>query len=287
MSNWYVIKAIFKKETAVRDALRGMGLRCYVPMRYRIEMVRGHKVRRLVPAISDLVFVKGEMDEINTCRLKLRETTYWLTRPVAGQEQREKIMVPDKAMEDFIRVTEQNEAEVTYFTPDEVVLPKGDRIRIHGGAFDGVEGVLLKVKGRRSRQLVVSIPDLAVAAVTITPEVIEVINEKADVSVDVVVGVKQLTKLASQLLSAAPDRDSQPHEYNLLHRDVERLYQGLLPLRGYIPSAEAELALALLLAERALGAVTDATLHRCREALSRLRDTSRLKARLLQELSHF
>lgn len=287
MSNWYVIKAIFKKETAVRDALRGMGLRCYVPMRYRIEMVRGHKVRRLVPAISDLVFVKGEMDEINTCRLKLRETTYWLTRPVAGQEQREKIVVPDKAMEDFIRVTEQNEAEVTYFTPDEVVLSKGDRIRIHGGAFDGVEGVLLKVKGRRSRQLVVSIPDLAVAAVTITPEVIEVINEKADVSVDVVVGVKQLTKLASQLLSAAPDRDSQPHEYNLLHRDVERFYQGLLPLRGYIPSAEAELALALLLAERALGAVTDATLHRCREALSRLRDTSRLKARLLQELSHF
>jgi transcription antitermination factor NusG len=287
MSNWYVIKAIFKKETAVRDALRGMGLRCYVPMRYRIEMVRGHKVRRLVPAISDLVFVKGEMDEINTCRSRLRETTYWLTRPVAGQEQREKIVVPDKAMEDFIRVTEQNEAEVTYFNPDEVVLSKGDRIRIHGGAFDGVEGVLLKVKGRRSKQLVVTIPDLAVAAVSITPEVIEVINEKADVSVDVVVGVKQLTKLASQLLSAAPDRDSQPHEYNLLHRDVERFYQGLLPLRGYIPSAEAELALALLLAERALGAVTDATLHRCREALSRLRDTSRLKARLLQELSHF
>lgn len=287
MSNWYVIKAIFKKETAVRDALRGMGLRCYVPMRYRIEMVRGHKVRRLVPAISDLVFVKGEMDEINTCRSRLRETTYWLTRPVAGQEQREKIMVPDKAMEDFIRVTEQNEAEVTYFNPDEVVLSKGDRIRIHGGAFDGVEGVLLKVKGRRSKQLVVTIPDLAVAAVSITPEVIEVINEKADVSVDVVVGVKQLTKLASQLLSAAPDRDSQPHEYNLLHRDVERFYQGLLPLRGYIPSAEAELALALLLAERALGAVTDATLHRCREALSRLRDTSRLKARLIQELSHF
>ncbi|MBQ3698488.1 MAG: UpxY family transcription antiterminator [Prevotella sp.] len=287
MSSWYVIRAIFKKETAVRDALRGMGLRCYVPMHYRIEMVRGHKVRCLVPAISDLVFVKGEVDEINTCRQKLRETTYWLTRPVAGQEQREKIMVPDKAMEDFIRVTERHEAEVTYFTPDEVVLSKGDRIRIHGGAFDGVEGVLLKVKGRRSKQLVVTIPDLAVAAVSITPEVIEVINEKADVSVDVVVGVKQLTKLASQLLSAAPDRDSQPHEYNLLHRDVERFYQGLLPLRGYIPSAEAELALALLLAERALGAVTDATLHRCREALSRLRDTSHLKARLLQELSHF
>ena len=287
MSNWYVIKAIFKKETAVRDALRGMGLRCYVPMHYRIEMVRGHKVRRLVPAISDLVFVKGEMDEINTCRQKLRETTYWLTRPVAGQEQREKIMVPDKAMEDFIRVTERHEAEVTYFTPDEVVLSKGDRIRIHGGAFDGVEGVLLKVKGRRSKQLVVTIPDLAVAAVSITPEVIEVINEKADVSVDVVVGVKQLTKLASQLLSAAPDRDAQPHEYNLLHREVMWLYQRLLPKHGYIPSDEAELSLALLLAERALDAVTDATLHRCREALSRLRDTSHLKARLLQELSHF
>lgn len=286
MSNWYVIKAIFKKETAVRDALRGMGLRCYVPMRYRIEMVRGHKVRRLVPAISDLVFVKGEMDEINTCRLKLRETTYWLTRPVVGQEQREKIVVPDKAMEDFIRVTEQNEAEVTYFNPDEVVLSKGDRIRIHGGAFDGVEGVLLKVKGRRSRQLVVSIPDLAVAAVTIIPEVIELLPANCSPQSANYGDAKELIRLANQLLTAAPDRDAQPHEYNLLHREVMWLYQRLLPKHGYIPSDEAELSLALLLAERALDAVTDATLQRCREALTCLRANSHLKSRLLQELGH-
>lgn len=208
MKHWYVLRTVFRKELAVRDSLRQRGIHCYVPLRYLVEQQHGHKVRRLVPAVPSLVFVHGTVEAVSLAKHSFRETVYWLTRPVMYQEQREKVIVPDKAMEDFIRVTQQAEAEVTYFRPDEVSLSKGEHIRIHGGVFDGVEGVLLKVKGKRSRQLVVTIPDLAVAAVTITPDVVEVksrLTSQSSHLPSVDVTAKRLIVLAEQLLTAPPD----------------------------------------------------------------------------------
>ena len=151
--HWYVLRAVFRKEIAVRDALRRAGFHCYVPMTYRLHIEKGHKVRRLVPAVSQLVFVYGSVTAITDYKLRSKDTIYWLTVPKANR--RDKMIVPDKAMEDFIRITQQNEQSVTYFRPDELKLSKDDHILIHGGPFDGVEGVLLKVKGKREKQLLV------------------------------------------------------------------------------------------------------------------------------------
>ena len=282
-SQWYVLKAIFKKELAVRDALQGDGLQCYVPLTYRVQTQQGRKVRRLVAAISELVFVRGTEDEIAAHKAQLRETVYWLTRPVMGQEKREKIVVPDKAMEDFMRVTEQHERLVTYFRPEEIALNRGDHIRIHGGVFDGVEGTLLKVKGRRERQLVVTIPGLAVAAVAIRPDVIELTDKNAVSSVS---SAKDLIRIAKQLLTAPPDPDANRHEWNLLHREMKAQYDILRSRKGFLPSAEAEIALSLLLAERAMGGVTPETIDRCRQAATRLRNTSHLKTEILELISY-
>lgn len=282
--HWFVLRAIFKKEISVRDALRRAGLHCYVPLRYRVETQRERKVRRLVPAITELVFVRGTEEEVREAKARLRETCYWLTRPVIGKAQREKVVVADRDMENFIRVTEQTEADILYFRPDEVSLAKGDHIRIHGGAFDGVEGVLLKVKGRREKQLVVAIPDLAVAAVTVRPDVVEVVAQQRAASHDVLGDAKELVRLATTMLSAPPDKETSRHEWNLLHREILGLYQSLLPRRGFIPATEGQLSLALLLAERVMGTVSDATLQRCHAAVARLRANSQLREQLLEEL---
>lgn len=281
---WFVLRAIFKKEISVRDALRRSGLHCYVPLCYRVETQRGHRVRHLVPAITELVFVRGTEEAVKDAKALLRDTCYWLTHPVQGQERRQKVVVGDRDMENFIRVTEQTEADILYFRPDEVSLAKGDRIRIHGGAFDGVEGVLLKVKGRREKQLVVSIPDLAVAAVSVRPDVVEVITQQRSASRDILGDAKQLIRLATTMLSAPPDKETSRHEWNLLHREIQGLYQSLLPRKGIIPSTEGHLALALLLAERALVSVTEATLQRCHSAVIRLRP-SKLRDQIQAELS--
>lgn len=282
--HWFVLRAVFKKEMAVRNALRKVGLRCYVPMSYRIETQNGRKVRRLVPAITELVFVRGTEEEVKEAKARLRETCYWLTRPIQGQKYRQKVVVTNRDMENFMRVTEQTEASILYFRPDEISLAKGDHIRIHGGAFDGVEGVLLKVKGRREKQLVVSIPDLAVAAVSIRPDVVEVVPQQHTASQNILSDAKELIRLATTMLSAPPDIETSRHEWNLLHREIHSLYQSLLPRKGIVPSIEGHLALALLLAERAIATVTENTLQRCRNVVIRMRP-SKLREQLINELN--
>lgn len=283
MNTWFVLRAIFKKELSVRDALRRSGLHCYVPMCYRVETQQGHKLRRLVPAITELVFVHGTEEQISEAKAKLRETCYWFTKPVLGKNRREKITVSDRDMENFIRITEQTERAVNYFRPDELSLAKGDCIRIHGGAFDGVEGILLKVKGKREKQLVVSIPDLAVAAVSVKPDVVEVVSQQRPASHNILGDVKELIRLSTTMLTSPPDKDTSRHEWNLMNREIQALYNSLLPRKGYVAATEAQLSLALLLAERVLGNISNTTLQRCHDAASSLRP-SKLREQLLDEI---
>jgi hypothetical protein len=76
-------------------------------------------------------------------------------------------------MENFIAVTVNHEANISYFKPEEIKLQAGDKIRVKGGIYDGKEGVIMRIKGKRNKHLVVQIPGLLVAAVEMTPELIE------------------------------------------------------------------------------------------------------------------
>ena len=275
---WYVLRAVFRRELAIRDSLRRAGFHCYVPMIYKIETVRGRKVRKLVPAITELVFVHASAEAISDFKLHSRETFYWLTRSKGLQ--REKIIVPDKAMNDFIRVTQQSEMSVTYFRPEELSLGKGDRIVIHGGPFDGVECTLMKVKSKRKRQMVVSIPGIAAVAVNVHPDMVEIAKKQHTSSCDSQSDARSLIQLSTQMLTAPPDRISQATEWDILHHEIRRLYLSLHPLRGYLPALEGEIALSLLMAEYALHAETEDIRNRFEKALSALGESTLLGVRM-------
>ena len=46
---------------------------------------------------------------------------------------------------------------VIFLSPEEVVLSKGDKVRITDGVFMGVEGTFMRVKNTRDRRVVVKI----------------------------------------------------------------------------------------------------------------------------------
>ena len=277
--HWYVLRAIFRKEVKVRDKLRLAGFHCYVPMCYRVETVKGRKVRRLVPAITELVFVYANEESISDFKLHSKDTIYWLTKP--NGDQREKIVVPDKAMEDFIRVTQEKEQSITYFRPEEINLNAGDRILIHGGAFDGVEGVMLKFNHKRAKQLVVSIPGIIMAAVSIRPEVLELVSRKRTKSTNPTRDIRELIHLATQMLTSPPDRIEQSAEWDMMHFEIQRLYESISPLHAYLPALKGEMALSILMAEVVLQQrITPETRQRFIDALGCLGDHTQLKVRM-------
>ena len=52
----------------------------------------------------------------------------------------------------------------SYFSPDEINVAKGTKVRIHGGQFNGLEGTFIKVKGARDRRVVVEVSGVIVLA---------------------------------------------------------------------------------------------------------------------------
>lgn len=60
--------------------------------------------------------------------------------------------------------------------PEEINITKGQRVKIHGGAMDTMEGLFVKVAHKRSRQIVVIIPDVFAASVEVEPQFIEVLK---------------------------------------------------------------------------------------------------------------
>lgn len=174
MPHWFVMNA-YKSEKKAEDMLKGEGgLECFVPKRYVARKYQGRMKRVLVPVIPNLVFVHARYDEVERFKQKCPFLRYATCR-VDGAN---KIMkVPDVQMESFIRAAIHYEEDLTYFTPEELQLERGTRVRVIGGTFDGVEGILLKVKGKRSKRVVISVDGVvAVSIAEVSPDLIQVLN---------------------------------------------------------------------------------------------------------------
>ena len=76
-------------------------------------------------------------------------------------------MIPNKEMDDFIRVN-QNSDSPEFISPDSIPSDVRNRkIRVVGGPLDGVQGMLKTVRGSKFKTLYVELPGImAVSAVS-------------------------------------------------------------------------------------------------------------------------
>ena len=199
------------------------------------------------------------------------------------------LTVRTKEMEEFIAVTEDNEAHITYFRPEEINLQAGDRIRVKGGLYDGKEGIVMRIKGKRNKHLVVQIPGMLVAAIEMAPELVEmapkkedgrckmddVVNEKP--SKDVEGDKKLLFDYAHRVLFEINGRYKEDAEYYLLMSEIKRAKARLATFKGFTPATEAELALPMFMAAAILGEDIEPSKERLNKAITRLKNSSKLK----------
>ena len=278
-----------QKELRIRDDARKYGLEAFVPLTYEVKTRRGQKHRVLVPALSRLLFVKGTLDEVKDYIAQSHYVVYIQKSTFSNKE--EYLTVPTRAMENFIATTENHEEHVTYFRPEEISLQEGDKIRIKGGLYDGREGVIMRIKGKRNKHLVVQIPGFLAAAVELTPEMLELPSEKLKVkseklrerpSKDVEKDKKLLMETAQRLLFEIPDKYQQENEYYLLLLELRRCRERLKNFKGFTPASEAELALPMYLAAVKLEDGVAEAEERLRKAVDRMKDSSKLKAQCIE-----
>ena len=140
-------------------------------------------------------------------------------------------------MQNFISFTTQAGEHISYYRPEEIQLRPGDKIRVNGGLYNGLEGVIQRIKGKRNKHLIVSIPGVVYAAVELEPDLVELSENTSQEkpSKDIDKDKKLLFDLAKRLLFEIPEAYQHEKEYYLLLSELKRTVQRLTPSKPTSP----------------------------------------------------
>ena len=162
---WFPIRVTYCREMKLKEVLDSLNIENYIPMRRSDKVVNGQKKRILQPAIHNLVFIRTSHSVIQSLKERLEE--YAPMRYIMDKTKRSPLTVPEKQMNDFIKVTSMDEDKFFYIENREFAAKVGERVRITDGILSGVEGKILRIKN--NKKVVVSIDDVAAAAILFVP----------------------------------------------------------------------------------------------------------------------
>lgn len=172
LQSWYVLRATYARELKVKADLEEKGVRAFVPMMWRKTTTDGTTVRKLVPAVSGLVFVRWTREGIDAYIRSFgeaRPVNYYWDRTTDSP-----LTVPEKAMEDFITIASSMDEDLIYLTEISEKLREGQTVKVKTGPFQGVEGKVVRI--RKSRRILVELPGmLAIASTFVSPADLEII----------------------------------------------------------------------------------------------------------------
>lgn len=183
---WYVAQAPYMTEKT-RENVQNMGYETFVPILKPSDKDKGvtEAKRKTTKLLTfNYVFIRGEQRQIEESLRNIPRIFLLYSRPgVApgksyGSFERKPMVVSDKEMEMFMRtVSLYKNGGAPVVNVNEKDLQAGDVVRITGGLFAGVEGVLKTEKGKEGGKVVVSISHLlSVTTVNIEPQYIQVIK---------------------------------------------------------------------------------------------------------------
>ena len=183
---WFPMRVTYQREMKVKAELDRLGIENFLPMRYKVvesQNTRGADSRKdgdtelrreLVPAINNLIFVRSTQERVSELK-RTNEVLEPLRYMMDRTDSREHAImtVADREMENFMRVASRTDDSVMFLDDETVVGKEGKRVEIMGGAFEGVTGVIRRVK--RCKRVVVEIEGVASVAIAYVPA--EVLRE--------------------------------------------------------------------------------------------------------------
>ena len=164
---WFPMRVTYSREMKVKAELDRLGIESFIPMMYKV--VDGDMPQReLVPAISNLIFVRSTQERISHLKSSnetLEPLRYMIDK--TAEEAHTIMTIPDRQMQNFMHVASKTDDSVMFLNDESVVGKEGKRVMITGGAFEGVTGVIRRVK--RCKRVVVEIEGVASVAIAFVP----------------------------------------------------------------------------------------------------------------------
>lgn len=161
---WYVLRAKYNRALIAQKMLSERSIESFVPMEMRSVVCKGKRqIRKLVPILLNLIFVKTTLARIKELQIECNYL-YYVTHEQDGVKSA--MVIPEEQMASFRSFVEGNLESIEYIDINAINPKAGQRVRVTQGSFAGKEGVFVKVKGKRSRQVVVAIDGLIAVALT-------------------------------------------------------------------------------------------------------------------------
>lgn len=115
--------------------------------------------------VHNLIFVYTTREALDPWK-RLHESDAAL-RYTIDKSTNKPMVVSDKAMEDFIRVTQEANDSLLYLDNPSIILTKGQKVEVVAGPFKGVQGYILRI--RKDRRVVVTLNGLISVALATMP----------------------------------------------------------------------------------------------------------------------
>lgn len=164
---WYPMRITYHRELRIKEQLDLMGIENFVPMHYDLADSSDGPRKTLVPAIHNLIFVHASQELLTHLKMHRKEfepMRYMMKTSTNGML--EILHVPDRQMEDFIKVaSSQDESVIFLDVRDSTNM--GRRVRITAGRFKGIEGVIKRIK--KNKYFLIQIDGVAAVAITYVP----------------------------------------------------------------------------------------------------------------------
>lgn len=154
---WFVLRVTYSRELKAQKLLHEAGVECFIPM----VCDRNAEKKCYVPAVHNLIFVHSSRDFLDDYKRKVENDCplrYMMDRSTGLP-----MVVRDKEMDDFIRVTKENDEGILYLDDPSSAATKGSPVEIVSGPFKGVQGKLLRI--RRDRKVVLQLVGVVAVAV--------------------------------------------------------------------------------------------------------------------------
>ena len=165
---WFVLRVTYQREMIAKEVLDSMNIANFLPTeKVRRRTPQGKMVTVVQPAIHNYLFVyttKEQVDELKQFKLPYLRYVMKTDNGV-----RSILTVPDYQMQNFIAIAGNEEEQAEFLNVDDLQIAQGDKVRILGGPFAGVEGIYMRTSNTRSKRVVVQVAGMFAVATTTLP----------------------------------------------------------------------------------------------------------------------
>ncbi len=170
MRKWYAMRDLTRPNAKLPayKLLEQEGFEVFTPMKEKLRIQNGRRIREDVPILHDLLFVHSTREELDPAVSQTVTLQYRYKRGVQSTP----IVINESEMRRFLHAV-RTSRQLKYYLPGELTPDMyGRQVRIIGGSLDMFEGKLLKLRGSRRKYLIVELPGMLSVGVEVSPDYI-------------------------------------------------------------------------------------------------------------------